>query len=65
MAKKVEISARQCGKTEARIVKLETAVRAGLALRKAIEPQHNPPLKALLVPAEAVQRYDKIIEDLK
>lgn len=46
-----------------RVAKLERAVRAGIALRKAMEDL-RPFMKMLSVPRAAVEQYDAIIEEL-
>jgi len=45
-------------------VKLETMVRAGLRLRKAIE-EVTPIAKMLSVPREAVEAFDETLERTK
>lgn len=47
-----------------RIEKLERAVKAGLWLRKQIDDP-VPFSKMLMVPREAVERYDAAIKELK
>ena len=45
--------------------RLEEALRAATKLRRSIEIPGRVPLKALLVPREAVEEYDAMIEELK
>jgi len=50
--------------SDERTVKLETMVRAGLRLRKAIE-EVTPIAKMLSVPREAVEAFDETLERTK
>jgi hypothetical protein len=48
-----------------RIQKLEAAVKAAMRLRKHIEPPGDVPVKNLFVSIEAVQQFDKSIQEIK
>lgn len=49
-----------------RVQKLETAVRAGLGLRKALTPATGlPECPSFCCPREVVEKYDEVIASLK
>lgn len=45
--------------------RLEEALRAATKLRRAVEIPGKVPLARLLVPVEAIEEYDAVIERLK